>query len=465
MAIRDWLLKVLSQPTQALVTESKSVVSVPVQFYPPELFWGIADGKDPDQAIGARAAFRLFALCYACMQFRATKLSEPPVWIAEEGDDGEAMLEGEHPLSELLEQPNPDMEMADLLEQVSLYLDATGACLLVKNRGRDGVTRSLYPYARDEFAVSPKNGRLYGEFRVQTLGGYQTLGPDDVIYLRRPSSEHLLSSVAPVDAALSHINIGNAMRTALRASMRHAVRPGAIFRAPTNLGPDQFDRLSSEIRESYSGIWNMSKSMLVEGGIEVDIQKSSLEDLALGEVNGDVEVAICQAFQINPVLVGSRMGLEGSAGFADSMEPALELFYDLAVQPAWSRIEKAFTRGLLREVDDDPRHFIRFDVSKVRALQEDMGEKIEQAAQAAAFWTEAEQRAWTGKEGGADELPSEKAERMAEQLAASGGAEDGEAEGNGKKPLALMKSRIVHLTPNGDGWTANVSVSNGNGSH
>jgi len=460
MAIRDWLLKVLSTPTQSLV-ETKSVVSVPVQFYPPELFWGIADGKDPDAAISARAAFRLFALCYACMQFRATKLSEPPVWIAEESDDGESMLEGEHPLSELLEQPNPDMEMADLLEQVSLYLDATGAVLLVKNRDNSQTTRSLYPYARDEFSVSPKNGRLYGEFRVQTLGGYQTLGPDDVIYLRRPSSEHLLTSVAPVDAALSHINIGNAMRTAVKAMMRHRVRPGTIFKAPSNLGPDQFDRLKSEIESAYAGLWNAGKSMLLEGGIEPDVQLHSLEDLALGEVNGDVEVAVCQAFQINPVLVGSRMGLEGSAGFADSMEPALDLFYDLAVQPAWSRIERALTRGLLREVDDNPRRFIRFDKSKVRALQEDMGEKITEAAAASGFWTEAEQRAWTGKEGGADELPSEKADRVAEEMQQNGTSD---ADADGKRPplLALAKSRIVHLTPNGDGWTAKVGA-NGNG--
>jgi HK97 family phage portal protein len=287
-----------------------------------------------------------------------------------------------------------------------------------------------------------------------------------VLYIRRPSSEHLLESVAPIDAALSHINIGHAMRTAIRAAMRHAVRPGTIFEAPGTLGPDQFDRLKSEIESSYAGLWNMGKSMLTEGDIKANVQKPSLSDLQLGDVNGDVEVAVCQAFQMHPVLVGSRMGLEGSAGFADSMKPALDLFYDLAVYPTWSRIEKAFTRGLLREVDDDPRRFIRFDTSKVRALKEDMGEKIEQAAQAATFWTEAEQRAWTGKEGGAEELPSEKAERMAAELAEAGGEdEDGQQMPNGKKPMALVKSRIVDLVKSDAGWHATVTEANGNGTH
>jgi hypothetical protein len=38
--------------------------------------------------------------------YRSTKL-RGAVWIAEESDDGETMLEGEHPLSELLERRTP----------------------------------------------------------------------------------------------------------------------------------------------------------------------------------------------------------------------------------------------------------------------------------------------------------------------------------------------------------------------
>jgi len=450
--LRQWLAtKLLGGPPP----ESKALVVS----YPAQLFWGIADAQQPDNALSNITAFKAFALAYACMQFRATKLAEAPIWIAEESDDGEAMLEGEHPLSELLEQPNPDMEMYDLLEQISLYLDTGGSCLLVKNRGRDGVTRSLYPYAQHEFSVEPANGLLYGLFRLQTLTGWKSLGPEDVLYIRRPSPEHLLSVMAPIDAALSHINIGHALRTAVKAAMRHAVRPGAMFMAPNALGEDQFDRLKSEIGETYAGVWNAGKSMLLEGGVTAEVLKANLDDLALGAVNGDVEVAVCQAFQMHPVLVGSRMGIEGSSGFADSMGPALELFYDLAVFPRWGRIEKAFTRGLLREVDDNPRRFIRFDTSKVRALQEDMGEKITQAA-AATFWTEAEQRAWTGKEGGSEELPSDKAERVQEQMAEAGGGEDEEAP-NGRP--VLVKSRIVDLLKTDFGWRA--TVSNGNGDH
>jgi len=424
--------------------------------YPAELFFGIADRDLVDSPVSARRAYAVFALCYACMQYRAAKLSEPPVWIFDEVDGEEVPLEGEHELSELLEQPNPDMGMQDLLEQVSLYLDATGAVLLVKNRDHADRVGSMYPYAKDEFSVEPADGRLYGRFRVQTLTGYKTLGPDEVIYLKRPSTEHIMQSTAAMDAALAHVNIGHAMRTAIKAAMRHTVRPGAIFEAPANLGEDQFNRLKTEIRETYAGLWNMGNSMLTEGGIKANVQKPSLEDLALGPINADVEVAVCQAFQVHPLLVGSRVGMESNGGFADSIEPATELFYDVSAFPLWTRIEKAFTAGLLRPIDDSPRRFIRFDKSKVRALQPDLTEKIDQAARAV-FWTEAEKRQWTGKEGGSDEMPSDKAERVAEEQMALGGVEETEQQPpNGKH-------RLIDLVKNGDGWTARVS--NGNGTH
>jgi HK97 family phage portal protein len=371
--------------------------TIPTVTYPPELFWDMPGNPSSDQTVSARRAFKIVSLVFACLTYRATKLTEPPVWIAEEGDDGERMIEGEHELSEILEQPNPDMDMAEFLTLCSLYLDVTGACLMVKNETRGGRVGSLYPYAKDEFAVEPANGRLYGAFKVQTLTGYRTFGPDEVIYLRRPATEHVMASVAPVDAALEHISIGQHMRTAIRAGMRNAVRPSAIFRSSKELGDDVYNRLNSEIRANWAGVTNHGKSILLEAIDEHTVLESSLQNLQLGPIQDDVEAAICQVFQIHPLLVGAKFGIQENSGFSDSIEPAQTLFYDLCAFPTWSWIEKKLTAGLLRPVDDNPRRFIRFDTSKVRALIPDVGEKVEQAAAAAAFWTVNEQRAHTGK--------------------------------------------------------------------
>src|SRR5690242_20009964 len=87
--------------------------------FPPFSFW--LDGNplttfDETDPIRGWQAYRASVIAYAAMRFRATKLIEAPLWIAEEKDGQEDWLKGDHPLAELLERPNPDMEMADLLE-------------------------------------------------------------------------------------------------------------------------------------------------------------------------------------------------------------------------------------------------------------------------------------------------------------------------------------------------------------
>lgn len=458
------------KPTKAL-TGPISTKGMPYLSYPVELFFNLTENQLLDMPLGARRAFKAFALAYACMTFRATKLTEPPLWIAEEDDDGEAMIEGEHPLSLLLEQPNPDMLLSEFLTLVSLYLDYSGQCLIVLNRDRSDAVRSMYPYPRDEFSVEPGEDRLYGKFQVQTSKGAKDVDPDDVIYLKRPSTEHVMASVSPLDAALEHVNVGDGMRKAIRAMMRNAVRPGGVARAAKELGEDAYNRLDTEIKQNWAGVHNAGKSLLLEGIDEWQVLQASLKDLELGPVSDDVEAAVCQVFQLHPLLVGSKFGVENLAGFADSLKPALDLFYDLCVFPTWRWMEAHFTAKLLRPIDDNPRRFIRFDVSKVRALQPDMTEKVAQAAAAKDIWTEAEQRAHTGKEDGSEELPSERAARVAEEMAANaalgaGSDDEEETEGDEKKsPVRIVKgNRIVDLVKTDDGWRATVKTSrNGDG--
>jgi hypothetical protein len=61
--------------------------------------------------------------------------------------------------------------------------------------------------------------------------------------------------------------------------------------------------------------------------------------------------------------------------------------------PRWAYIERAFTRQLLRPVDPRPRRFLRFEKSKIRALQVDMTARVEEAAGMAGYATINEQRA------------------------------------------------------------------------
>jgi HK97 family phage portal protein len=387
------LAKIAPAPLTAKVETPKlSTKGIPVMSYPIQLFFDIA--TTATDATTARAAMAAYALCYSCLRYRAQKMTEAPLWIVDESDEGETWLKGEHPLSVMLETPNPDMEMQEFLDLVSLYLDTTGACLIVKNRDNAGRTAQLYPFARDEFSVEPADGRLFGKFQVRTLNGAENKSPDEVIYLRNAHSRNVYEVLSPTDVALSHINLGRQMITAIKSALRNAVRPGGIVTVEGELSDEGFTRMRQEIKQNYEGVYNTGTTVLFEGGATYQAAMgATLKDMALGPLQEDVESAICAAYGLHPVLVGGKVGIQATSGMSDSIKPLTDKAYDEVIIPRWSYIERALTRNILRPVDPRPRRFLRFDKTKIRALQVDMTARVEEAAGMVGFATINEQRA------------------------------------------------------------------------
>ena len=180
---------------RSAAVEKKSVAMLQ---YPAQLFFGIADKID-DNAVRGLSAYAASSIAYACMRYRATKLVEAPLWVAEETKEGEQWLT-DHPLSKVLERPNADMEMADLLELTQLYMDGTGRALWVKTRDRAGRVAALYPFSRDEFTAHPDDTRLFARFTVHLRSGSKDFAPEDVIYFRNIHPQNPLEGLAPLDA-------------------------------------------------------------------------------------------------------------------------------------------------------------------------------------------------------------------------------------------------------------------------
>jgi HK97 family phage portal protein len=343
-------------------------------------------------------AYAAYALAYSCMQFRATKTVEPRLWIAKETEDGDEWATT-HELGDLLEQPNPDMEMADLLELTSLYLDGTGACVWFKNRDNAGRVVSLYPFSDDEFTVKATSERLFGEFHLHASDGHKAVPASEVVYFRRTDPRDLHSGLGPLDAALAHVNIGHDLRRAITANLRNAIRPGAIAttEGDAGLSDAELERFKAAVAQSYAGVVNDGKVMLAER-TAFQFLEPMLKKLDMGPMQGDVEAAICQCFQVHPGLVGAKIGLENAGGLSDSIAPALDLYYDIAQKPIWARMERTLTSQLLREVDPDKSVRIKFDLSGISALQDDVLARATEAQTAGKFWTVNEARAHTGQQ-------------------------------------------------------------------
>jgi HK97 family phage portal protein len=374
--------------------------------YSPDLFWlagSPSDYRTDDLSLHGQQAYIVAALAYICIRYRATKLREAPLMVVEETTAGESWLKN-HELNPLLARPNPDYGMARLVEATETYLCTTGRCLWVKNRDRAGRVASLYPFHGDEFQVEAADGRLYGRFSVD---GRAIVGPEEVVYFAYFDPSNPQGGIAPLDAAMAHLNIAHTLQSRIRAFVRNAMSPGGVYVADKDWRPtaDEFDQVKQELATLFQGA-NTGKPGVATGG--GSFQKGwSLADMALGELWREAEAIVCACFGVPPSLVGTVVGLENSPW--SHLKDAKRSFYDETILPEWTFLSDALTDGLLREGDENPAHLVRFDTSRIRALQVDLAQQALVASTAQQWTSVNERRAMMGlapvADPKADEIP------------------------------------------------------------
>jgi SPP1 gp7 family putative phage head morphogenesis protein len=356
-----WLTKAAGPPAEV----KTAWASPPVSFIPRD-----NDGHTIDVEMGNRAAYTASVLINAAMRYRATKLSEAPLVVMDETDDGMEWLP-DHELAELLQYPNADEEMADLVEATSLAMDSTGMAIWLIDRDRGTRPARLSLYGADEFTVSKAEGRIYGRFDVTVEGGHKIVGPDDVVFFRNPNPTDRWHGLAPVDVLARHIGIEAKLLRSILHGLDNAVVPGLTITYPEtfSLTDEQRVEFKSTLQANYAEARNHGKPLVLGGGGTATQNTLGFAGLEGGALYRDIEAAVCVTFGVRPEILAMSIGLENAPW--SNMRIAQRLSYDETIIPLWGKYQRTLTRQLLRQVDEDPAHLVRFSTEDVRALQAD----------------------------------------------------------------------------------------------
>lgn len=380
--------------------ESKGVITPPTaEFVGPNgtarLIYVGGHAPSDTERVNAQTAYAAAVYAYAAMQYRAEKVSEPPLMVVEEDDEGTEEWLPDHPLAEILDDPSPDHDMGELLYLTRLYRDATGGALWVLNENMAGQPGMITVFDADSFTVKPAlvdgTRRLYGRFEVQTRDGQRDYGPDEVVYFREPKG------VAPLHVALSMLNLGKRAEATVQDILRNALFPSIVVQAHPEWSPtdEEFERWQLDLtRHAERG--KKGGPMGLQGGGSATVVSQNLKNLMPDEILDRVEATVAAAFRIPAIVLHFKVGLENSPW--SQMAEARRMTYEDTIEPLWRRDEKALTRQLLRIVDPTPNRYIRFDTSDVRALQIDRAQNSEIAERTADIGTLNERRALLGWE-------------------------------------------------------------------
>ncbi|MEZ5797295.1 MAG: phage portal protein [Paracoccaceae bacterium] len=302
-----------------------------------------------------------------------------------------------HPVLALLARPNGGQGRAELLEALYGFLLLSGNAYVEAVPGAEGLPAELHVLRSDRMALVPGadgwpvayDYSVGGRTHRFALSGGQS--PICHIKSFHPTDDHY--GLSPLQAAAVAIDVHNSASSWSKALLDNAARPsGAIVYkgadGQSNLSPDQYDRLVSEIETHHQGARNAGRPMLLEGGLDWKPMGFSPSDMEFHETKLSAAREIAVAFGVPPML----MGIPGDATYANYQE-ANRAFYRLTVLPLAQRVLASLSHWLGQFGGEAVE--LRPDLDQIAALAVERDQQWTRVG-AADFLTIAEKRALLG---------------------------------------------------------------------
>lgn len=283
----------------------------------------------------------------------------------------------DHPLIRILNNPNPYISSGQFWGQVVRDLLICGDAFIYKARYTDGILKSgvaeLWRLRPDR--VKPdvsSTGELTGW--IYTVGNESRTFPiADVMHVKKgqhPTNDHL--GWGPLMTLVERVRIDNDQRNFLAAFYETGgTGPAAILSAKGKMAQSDKDTLRDQNRRQY-GPGNFLNLMILDQAENVTYTPLSLNrglrDALPVDVNSIQETRIAAAFGIPGSILGLLVAYANGAYASRKID--WQTLWDITMTPLLSSIDDEIDRSLVSEfagIDE-----ACFDLSDIRALQEDM---------------------------------------------------------------------------------------------
>jgi HK97 family phage portal protein len=324
-----------------------------------------------DISVYNRDAYGKLALIFRCVQFLSQSVASAPLRVYPIGEDDP---DDSNPLRQLLISPNRESNEARFLSQVTLTMAVAGFCVIEKERSANGRVVGLWPINPAYCKPIPR-ADASPDWEI-VVPGYQpvTLFAEDVIaltYADRPDQNP--TGIGPLEVLLRQWGLANVMDEVIYKFFQNDALPQYVLVPKDGAVQKQTDADIMRVKwRQFTGLNRADFGPPVMESI-ADVKRIGfdLNELAYTDIRNITENAICQAFGIPPILVGTTYGLERST-FANYGE-ARRSFYEDTISPLWNRVEDAFGRGLFFEFTANRNQWrLNFDTSDVPAMRDDV---------------------------------------------------------------------------------------------
>ena len=351
---------------------------------PFESFWG----STWKTGLGTNVSLRELAenfyakntLVYACVEELATSAAEPRLIVERKVKDGWEEWE-DCPLQGLLDNPSkqaPKMTAYYMHYGIMMYEAIYGNAFLEKVRSKAGRVVALVPINPERMAykLTADNTRLDHWDCAMGQGQTIPLLPEDIIHFRKPNPRNPLMGMSPLSVCLRMAGIDNNQADFVAAFFENAAVPFGLLQHKERLDDAEVARIRERVHEQYQGISGWHDIMILDTEASYQSIGQGLDHIDVGKISALPETRICMAFQVPAALVGALVGLEHGTNQA-TLRDYRRSFWEETLGPIYKGHADQWNLDLVPEFGDNLR--VRWDFSKVSALQENETEKHNRA--------------------------------------------------------------------------------------
>ena len=301
----------------------------------------------------------------------------------------------DHPMLDLIDRPAHGRTRFDFFEHWYSTLLISGN-VFVHAAAAGGQIRQLHLLRPDRTSVLrdgdgwPAGVEYQADGRRMVYDGEAVDGVDAVLHVKlfHPFEDYY--GLSPVAPAASAIDIHNAAALWSKALLDNAARPSGalVYSAGGNLSGDQYDRLKSELEQSFQGARNAGRPMLLEGGLDWKAMSLSPRDMDFIEAKNSAAREIALALGVPPML----LGIPGDNTYANYQE-ANRSFWRQSVLPLVERTARSLSVWLGPAFGD--RVMLRPAINEIDALAPER-EALWRRLEASSFLTDDEKRRAVG---------------------------------------------------------------------
>jgi HK97 family phage portal protein len=315
-----------------------------------------------------REGYKRSTWVYACVKLRAANIAQVP-WVVETLKGGEWEAVEEHPLADLIRNPNPDFDWSDMIRRAVYWLDLSGDAYWTIIRNGAGRVSEVWPLIPDSMDIVPGRERLVEAYKYRKDSVSKLMPAEEVLHIKYANPGDVYYGLSPLNAAGRAVDIDEAAEKWQKVSLQNMAVPAGIYVGPDDMTQEQYNELTENIREQ-SGPDNAGKPW-VTAGAKWQPMGNTAKELDFVESRKLTREEICSAFSVPPPLVGIY-----DKATLSNIETARQILWNEGLIPALEEIEGQLNRQLAREY---PGTRLRYDLSNVDALSENLESKVRKA--------------------------------------------------------------------------------------